>query len=166
VADRVIYPKGAEFDVLERTVAESGPMLYLQGHGAVFWAEEKQTRLVYATPPSRLDAESARAAAVEECARRVESTGLRNPDNIARDIRALVTDEMVDAGARALWRSSTYQGYNDETLEREWLRMCGIWRNQVRQVLAAARVPPPSEAGREDDLPAHQTMVRWRRCSR
>jgi hypothetical protein len=45
-----------------------------------------------AAAPARCDAESARAAAVEECARRVESTSLRNPDNIARDIRALSPD--------------------------------------------------------------------------
>jgi hypothetical protein len=34
-------------------------------------------------------AHNARQAAIEECARHIETTGLRNPDNIARDIRRL-----------------------------------------------------------------------------
>ena len=50
-----------------------------------------------------------------------------------------ITDEMVEVGARALWRTSTYHGYDDETLEREWDRMANIWRRQVRSVLEAVK---------------------------
>ncbi|WP_036048670.1 hypothetical protein [Bradyrhizobium sp. Tv2a-2] len=53
----------------------------------------------------------------------------------------MIPDEMIEAGARALWRSSIYQGYNDEVKEMEWLRMAGIWRRQVSSILEAINLP-------------------------
>lgn len=43
----------------------------------------------------------------------------------------------IEVGARALWRASTYHGYDDATLEREWDRMEYIWRSQAAAVLTA-----------------------------
>jgi len=58
-----------------------------------------------------------------------------------------ITKEMIELGARALWRSSTYPGYNKETLDMEWLRMENIWRRQAHDVLVAAlQQTPGSEA--------------------
>ncbi len=54
-----------------------------------------------------------------------------------------ITDKMVEAGARALWKSSIYWGYNDETKDREWDRMSGIWLRQVRQILEASLQQTP-----------------------
>lgn len=59
-------------------------------------------------------------------------------------------EQMIEDGARALWRSSIYWGYNDETKEREWDRMSGIWRNQVRSILEAVKLA--------DILREHETM--------
>src|SRR6185312_10851193 len=62
---------------------------------------------------------------------------LRDSVHAPRAQQWVVTDEMVELGARALWKISTYHGYNDETLEREWLRMASMWRNQAKAVLLA-----------------------------
>ena len=61
-----------------------------------------------------------------------------------------MTDDRIEAGARALWKISTYHGYNDETLEREWMRMANIWRNQVRTVFEAVEF--------SEILQEHETM--------
>src|SRR6185437_13682113 len=73
---------------------------------------------------------------------------LRDSCHAPRAQQWVVTDEMVELGARALWKISTCAGYNEETCEREWLRMASMWRNQVRAVLSAITEPCP-KCGRQ-----------------
>lgn len=73
-----------------------------------------------------------------------------------------VSEEMVERGMRALHEASTYRGYNQETLDREWSRMEGVYRLQVTAILTAALsdqvvVPRPLSEWHEDMGP----MLWW-----
>lgn len=63
-----------------------------------------------------------------------------------------ITDEMIRRGMDALHVASTYRGYNQETLDREYIRMESIYRSHVTAVLKAALSCAPSPGDTEAKL--------------
>lgn len=49
-----------------------------------------------------------------------------------------VSETQIERGMKALHEVSTYRGYNQETLDREWVRMERIYRAHVTAILTAA----------------------------
>lgn len=72
-----------------------------------------------------------------------------SPPAPALDARTVdITRDMIERGKKALHEVSTYRGYNEETLAREYIRMESIYEAHVKAVLKAILSPIRADRGK------------------